>query len=257
MSKNRLTITLSKDVLQLIDQTIDGKHIRNRSHAIESLLLKQLRGVIFQGVILAGGDPHALEKTLTPVSGQPLLIHSLNLLQSYGIKHVYILTDNPPDLIADSIKPYQNVHIIKQRHGLGTAGALFQLKNRLNDQPFIVMHSDIFTDINLEELIMFHMNQNSLATICVKPKLNQREFGKVLMQGNRITEFHSTPVRSEVGMVNTGVYIFNPGIFPRLKKRGKAMLETDVFPKLSEEKALTGFIFEGIWYEVRNPDQDN
>ena len=31
----RLTITLRKDLLPLIDQTIDGVKIRNRSHAIE------------------------------------------------------------------------------------------------------------------------------------------------------------------------------------------------------------------------------
>jgi metal-responsive CopG/Arc/MetJ family transcriptional regulator len=36
--KERLTITLDKNLLAVVDSTIDGVNIRNRSHAIEHLL---------------------------------------------------------------------------------------------------------------------------------------------------------------------------------------------------------------------------
>ena len=37
--KERVTLTLDSEILKQIDQSIDGFHIKNRSHAIELLLL--------------------------------------------------------------------------------------------------------------------------------------------------------------------------------------------------------------------------
>jgi len=89
--------------------------------------------------------------------------------------------------------------------------------------------------------------------------LNQQQYGKVLMEGNQITRFFSNPKRSEIGLINTGIYIFDHRILERLKTRGRNMLEIDIFPQLAKEGELSGFIFEGMWYEVKQkprPDND-
>ena len=41
MRRERLTITLQKAIIKKLDKLIDGRTIRNRSHAIESILLEQ------------------------------------------------------------------------------------------------------------------------------------------------------------------------------------------------------------------------
>jgi hypothetical protein len=72
--KSRLTITLSPDVLEQLDRLIDGKTLRNRSQAIETLLRGSLRPSVSTAVILAGGDQESeMVPALLPVGGQALI----------------------------------------------------------------------------------------------------------------------------------------------------------------------------------------
>lgn len=249
MSKTRLTITISPEIIHELDRLIDGQVIRNRSHAIESLVNRQLMGEVSQAVILAGGNPDAIHYTTTLIAGQPLITHLINLIRSYGIHHISVLTDQPVKRLTDIIND-SNVSIIHQPMKLGTAGALRDSQILFSASPLLVLHGDIFTDINLIDLIRFHHDHGKEATICVKPKLNHREFGKVIMSGNQITGFLDKPDKSEVGMINTGVYLINPSILRHLPAKTPLMLETDVFPGLAKERKLTGFLFEGMWYDI-------
>lgn len=250
MSKSRLTITLSEEILNAVDHTIDGKTVRNRSHAIEALLTQQLSGSISQAIILIGGHEQTLSNALIQISGKPLINHTIDLLLKYNINQIIIATDQPIKQLKKVIAS-NHVQIIHQRQNLGNAGAIYHLKDSIHNQPFLVIHGDIYTDLNLEALASFHTQQNKLATLCVKPKLNQQQYGKVIMQGNMVTQFLDNPQHAEVGMINTGVYLFNPEIINRFNKRGKQMLETDIFPQLAKEQLLSGYIFEGMWYEVK------
>ncbi len=252
MSKTRLTITISPQIVRELDKLIDGKIIRNRSHAIESLVNKQLMGQVSQAVILAGGSPEALERTITKVAGQPLITHTINLLTNYGIEHIFIVTDQNTAPLKQIIGDNSHVTIIKQPPNKGTAGALINTLDHLSPSPIIVIHSDIFTDINLLDLIRFHRDHQQEITIAVKPKLNQKEFGKAIMSGHRITKFLSKPNTAEVGMVNIGVYIINPSILRNIRKSQSLMLETDIFPKLAEKNQVAGYLFEGLWYDISN-----
>src|SRR3989344_3541215 len=55
--RERLTITLKKELLEGLDSTIDGEKLRNRSHAIEYYLSKSLGITAMKVLILAGGKP--------------------------------------------------------------------------------------------------------------------------------------------------------------------------------------------------------
>jgi len=250
MSKSSLTITISPEILKELDKLIDGRVIRNRSHAIESLVNQQLMGQVSQAIILAGGSTAAIERATTKVAGQPLITHTINLLQSYGIQHIFVITDQDLSPLKDIIGETSKVTLVGEPVGRGTAGALRGIVHLLAPSPVIVIHGDIFTDINLLDLIRFHKDNSQEVTIAVKPKLNQREFGKAIMSGHRITKFLSKPDTSEVGMVNIGVYVINPAILRSLPNQTSLMLETDVFPVLAEKNQLAGYPFEGLWYDI-------
>jgi NDP-sugar pyrophosphorylase family protein len=252
VSKTRVTITISPAIIHQLDMLIDGKTIRNRSHAIEYLVNQQLLGHVSQAVILAGGSAAAVERTSTLVAGQSILKHLINLLHSYRIQQIFILTDQPHENLATIIGGDPTIQIIDQKPGLGTAGALAAAKHIFTNAPLLILHGDIFTDINLIDLIQFHQDHGQDVTLCVKPKLNQQEFGKVLMNGHRISRFLSKPETSEVGMVSTGVYVVNANIIDSLPKRTPLMLETDVFPELADQHNLAGYVFDGLWYDISN-----
>lgn len=98
IDRNRLTITLKKDLLPLIDEIIDGTRIRNRSHAIEYLLSQSLKPQTNKALILAAGRgvnmrpfTYEIPKTLIPVKGKPILEYSIEQLRESGLKDIYIL----------------------------------------------------------------------------------------------------------------------------------------------------------------------
>jgi NDP-sugar pyrophosphorylase family protein len=250
MSKTRLTITISPEIIHQLDKMIDGHTIRNRSHAFEYLVNLQLMDQVHQAVILIGGSPESVTQSTTSVAGQPIITHLINLLQSQGIHQIFILTDQTTEILEETLKNHEHVKIVSQSLGKGTAGALVAAQSLFSPAPLVVMHGDIFTDIKLIDLIRFHHDHGHPATICVKPKLNKQEFGKAIMTGHHITRFLSKPDKSEVSMVNTGVYLISPAILRNLPKKTPLMLETDVFPQLASEDQLAGFLFEGIWYDI-------
>src|ERR1700694_4071978 len=80
-SRVRLTISLSKELAQQIDGLVDGVKIRNRSHAIESLVNESLELLhVKQAVILAGGA-QALERV-------PVFKKMLRFLKQQGISDI-------------------------------------------------------------------------------------------------------------------------------------------------------------------------
>lgn len=63
MNRTRHTITLDPAVLALVDAKIDGHEVRNRSQAIEQLLVQQLAGSSVGVVLLSKGAPKRIPET--------------------------------------------------------------------------------------------------------------------------------------------------------------------------------------------------
>ena len=52
-------------------------------------------------------------------------------------------------------------------------------------------------------------------------------------------------------MVNAGAYVLEPDIFHYLDLQSPK-LEGSVCPRLAEESKLSGYTFDGLWYDVSN-----
>ena len=188
MSKIRLTITLSASTLNKIDQLVDKKKIRSRSHAIETILQTQLMPKITTAVILAGSKnaKQKLIKPLIAVKQKPLIFYTLELLNKYGVNKIYILAQNQIAKIKETISEHSlakqfEIIYINEKKSLGTAGAIKQLKDKIS-QTFLVLHGDVLTDINLHDLIQFHDKNQAMATIAVKPRVPQNYYNNVFIR---------------------------------------------------------------------------
>ena len=124
----RLTITLANDVLQQVDQTMDGKIVRNRSHTIEVLLEESLRPRVTTAEILAGDQMKtAVLPPQLPVGGTPFVSNTLDLLKRHDVKLIYVLGGEFPSQLRDGIGKSNHHGIVLQyiykRKHLGNAGA--------------------------------------------------------------------------------------------------------------------------------------
>lgn len=244
MDRDRLTITLRKDILKKVDQLIDGTSIRNRSHAIETLISRSMMPKIDTALILAGGK----DIWLKPLES------TVNLLKNNGITNI-IFTIGPKgnkirSFFGDGSKFGVRIRYSEERNRLGTAGSLRNASHLISGS-FVTIHGDILTKINLLDLLNFHSQQNLTATMALTTAKDIETHGNVSLQGTKIRQFHEKPKASESLslLINAGVYVFEPSIFSYIPKTGPSFLEEEIFPKLAQEGQLSGFSFSEQWVE--------
>lgn len=265
MDRGRLTITLAKSTLAKVDELIDGTKIRNRSHAIEYLITQSLTSKVDQVVILAGGRglnmrPFTFEmpKGLFPVGGKPILEHIIEMLRKFEYRNIILsighLGEKIKEYFGDGKKFGVNISYVFEETEVGTAGALYLAKKYITSDTFLVVHGDILIDINFSDLISFHREQDTVATIALTSVVDPSSFGEVVLHGTKITHFVEKPKRGmqTSQLISCGLYVFEKEIFNYIPKKGPSRLE-EIFPRLASDKKLSGFIFEGRWVDIGTP----
>ncbi|MDD5086309.1 MAG: nucleotidyltransferase family protein [Candidatus Nanoarchaeia archaeon] len=262
--KERVTLTLDSDVIKRVDSTVDGFNVKNRSHAVELLVLKALGdNVPKKAVILAGGKgtrlrpiTYEIPKALIPVHGKTLTEHLFDLFKNYEIKDVTMavghMKDKIRDYFNDGSKFGLRIKYIEENEPLGTAGPI-KLGKKLFKESFIVSNGDELKDINIEEMYRFHKENNALATIALTTVDDPSKYGVARLSGSRILEFVEKPKKEKApsNLISSGFYIIEPEVI-ELIPDGFAMFEKDVFPKLAEMGRLYGYPFSGQWFDTGN-----
>ncbi len=265
MRRSRITITLDTNLLKKIDRLIDKKQIRNRSHAIEYIITQYTQSTVHKAIILAGGRgtqlrPYTYEipKPMLPVAGKPILEHLINQLRDNGITDIVIAIS----YLGDQIKKYfgtgekfgVTISYSEEEENLLTGGALNKIKELVGQDTFLVIHGDILTDFSFSDFIQFHKRQNTIATVALTTSSEPTDFGQIKLHGTHLTNFysHTEQPGMQSHLINTGIYAFEPSIFNEFPKKEKFALE-DVITGLIDQQEVSGFVFEGSWYDVGNP----
>ncbi len=265
--KERLTITLDSDTLQLIDNEIDGRKIKNRSHAIEVLLHRVLgKNRPKKAILLLGGKgtrfrpiTYELPKALLPVQGRTVPEHIIDLFKKYHIKDLIFSIGYMADKImayyGDGSKYGVNITYVVEKEALGSAGAIKLAAKELKE-PFIVTNGDELKDIDLEEMYLFHKQNNALVTAALTTVKDPSAYGVAKLEGNKILEFVEKPAKDKApsNLINSGLSIWEPQAL-KLIPDGFSMYEKEVFPKLAKDGKLYGYIFSGQWFDTGTPER--
>ncbi len=194
--------------------------------------------------IIAGGKGKRLglkdiPKPMVQVAGKPVFEHQINVAKKYGLKDIYILSGYLSHIIedyfGDGSKYGVNIRYIAEKKPIGTAGAIRQIENIINER-FMVFYGDLFFDIDLEAFIEFDRKAESIATLIVHP--NEHPYDSDLVEINDeyiVTAFYSKPHEEDAyygNLVNAAVYILSPGIFHYIPEDKSSDFGKDIFPLL-------------------------
>ena len=260
--KERVTITLDKNLISQIDKRIDGIDIKNRSQEIEFLLAEALgTNIPGKALLLVGGRGSRLKpltdkipKALLEVQNKTITEHLFDLLKKYGIRDVVLcvgyLKDRIKEHFGDGTKIGVNINYVEENEPLGTAGPLKLAKKYLKDS-FIVSNGDELKNINIPRMFRLHKRKNALATIALTTVDDPSNYGVARLDGSRIVEFVEKPSNPPSNLINAGFYILEPEVIDMIPN-GFSMLEKDVFPKLAKMGRLRGFPFAGQWFDIGN-----
>src|SRR5262252_10078036 len=132
-------------------------------------------GCAMKAVVMAGGEGSRLRpltvtrpKPMVPIVGRPVMEHILNLLKSHGITDIVVtvqyMASAIEDYFGDGSQLGLRINYSREEVPLGTAGSVKNAEELL-DEPFLVISGDALTDYDLTNIIKYHREKRSLATI--------------------------------------------------------------------------------------------
>lgn len=261
MDRVRISITLKPSLLERLDQQIDGMQIRNRSHAIEYYLSQALQLKIRRVAILAGGrgrirEGREIASALVQRNGRPLLEHSFDLLHRFGLSDVTLAIGHLGDQIRqrylDGSRFGLKIGYSDQQQYTGTGGALRALRWVIPEEPFLVLHGDIRVDIDLDDLINFHLEHEYAITLALTSVSDPSQYGSVQVRRSQVVSFSEKPDDGEKAsnLINAGVYVVSPEFLREIPDLPYSSIEKDVLPKLAAAGRVGAYVFDGSWESV-------
>ena len=227
-------------------------------------------------VILAGGlgtrireETEFKPKPMVEIGGRPVLWHIMKHLSHYGIKRFIICVGYKGDVVRDyflnyrarnndftvtlgaqeSLRFYDNhdesnweVTVAETGALTNTGGRISRIQNYIKNETFLCTYGDGLTDLNVSELISFHENKKTIATVtAVRPhtRFGVLEIGKT----NQVLNFREKPLSD--GWINGGFFVFEPQIFDFLNN--DVVLEQEPLQELARIEQLNAFKHEGFW----------
>ena len=222
----------------------------------EDLPKGDIKNAVF---IMAGGFGKRLRpltdncpKPMLKIAGKPILEIIIEKFIDAGFRRFYISTHFLPEVIKEYFKDGSHMGInIKYLHEevpLGTGGAISMLPSDEINEPFIMINGDVVTNVNLEKLLDFHTENNSLATVCARQFDQQVPYGVINHDKLNITSITEKPINSY--LVNAGIYVLDRDILNFVRKKELIDMPDVIEKAINKKYKVSVFPIHEYWLDV-------
>ena len=219
-------------------------------------------------VIMAGGKGTRMAtlhdnipKPMIKLCGKPIIEHQIERFKSYGFNEFIIVTgylgEQIVDYFGDGSDFDVSIQYYNEKQPLGTAGALFRLKEQLTEDFFLI-NGDLLFDVKLPAFLQFHFRSNGFATILTHS--NDHPYDSGIIQSNQddlvLKWLHSEENRLWYkNQINAGIHILSPSAL-RIKRVSDVMnLDRDVLTPLISQKKLYSYQTTEYVYDLGTPER--
>ncbi|MDA3779276.1 MAG: sugar phosphate nucleotidyltransferase [Bacteroidales bacterium] len=130
---------------------------------------------------------------------------------------------------------------------LGTAGAL-SLIERFNTNHILLMNSDLFTDVDFEDLYLSTIQHNAAMGVATVPYTTKVPYGIFNIEENKITGLKEKPVYTNYA--NAGIYILNTTVLNKIPRNTFYNI-TDLMEQLiTENQPIIHNPIVGYWIDI-------
>jgi len=226
--------------------------------------------------ILAGGfgtriseESHLKPKPMIEIGDQPILWHIMKYYSAYGFKEFLILagykqykikeyfsnyflhnSDVTFDLADNSMKVLNTngedwkVTVLDTGLNTMTGGRIKRAKEYLQSEPFMLTYGDGVADVDINALLEFHRQKNTIVTITTVNIAQQKGVLDVGTDGI----IHSFREKNDLdaATINGGFMVLNPEIFDYLED-DSTIFEQEPMRRLAAENQLSGYMHNGFW----------
>lgn len=224
-----------------------------------------------RAMILAAGQGTRLRpltdkipKPLVRFYGTPLLEIIIKRLLSFGMEKIIVNIHHLADQVVEFLesRDYYNGRVLisdETDRLMDTGGGVLKAMDLLdNGEPFVLHNVDVYTNLDIHQLINYHLSDNSLITIAVKKRTPSRSllFDEknylVGWQNNKTGE--KRIIRNYTGDLtdygNSCVYVISPEFFKLVSIREPVSL-TDIYLTLAKDHIIKGYVHnQDYWYNL-------
>ena len=227
-------------------------------------------------VILAGGlgtriseETDNLPKPMIQIGGKPILWHIMKIYSKYGINDFIICCGYKGYLIKEYFSNYflhmsditfcmknnkMKVHhkrsepwtitLVDTGDNTMTGGRIKKIYQYVKDEKaFCLTYGDGVSDVNISNLIKYHKQQKTLATLtAVYPP---GRFGALNMSNGKVKTFKEKP-KGDGGRVNGGFFVLSPKVI-NLIEDDSTVWEQRPMEILAEQGEMSAFEHNGFW----------
>ena len=232
-----------------------------------------------KAVILAGGlgsrlseETDSKPKPMVEIGGKPILWHILKIYSTYNINDFIICCGYKGYLIKEYFSNYflhnsdvtfdlknnkleihskysesWNVTLVDTGENTMTGGRLRRIRNYLDNEDFCFTYGDGLSDININDLINFHYDSKSLATLtAVQPP---GRFGSLEVdQNSKVNKFFEKP-QGDGGWINGGFFVLNPKVIDYIEG-DQTIWEQEPLRNLARDNKLSAYKHIGFWHPM-------
>lgn len=205
-------------------------------------------------------------KALATVNGKTVLEWNINKMQKFGINEFVINVHHFPEQIIEFLEEnngFGSRYFISDESEalLETGGALLHAKSFLqNTDHILMMNVDIISNIDLKQLIQFHLVHQPLATLAVQKRNSSRQLlfkendreelvlkgwkdvNKGIYKPELIAD--SLELESMQEMAFSGIQIINTDIYTELTHTGKFSI-IDAYLDIMTRRPILGYDHSG------------
>ncbi len=203
-----------------------------------------------------------MPKAMVPVLNVPFLEHVIRYLGKHAIKDIVLAQGHLPKPMGDHFQDGSQFDIkltyALETKPMNTAGAV------KNAQPFLkgcffVLNGDIFTDLDLTDMLKFHKNKRAKVTIALTPVEDPTAYGLVETDSaGRIIRFLEKPSPDEIttNMINAGTYIVEPEVLDAIPPDTNYSFERQLFPGLlARGEPVYAYSSSSYWIDIGTPEK--
>lgn len=219
-------------------------------------------------VIMAGGKGTRIAsvnsevpKPMIPINGKPILEYQIETLKRQQYTDIILIIGHMGNVISDYFGSGEkwgvNIQYIVEEKPLGTAGALYFLKDTIK-QDFLLLNGDIIFDVNINRFLSYHQKQNSIATILTHPNNHPYDSGIIVADKDGFVEnwLHKEDERLWYkNRVNAGLHMLSPKIFDCFVELKKTDLDRDILKPLIAKHELSIYDSPEYIKDMGTPDR--
>jgi glucose-1-phosphate cytidylyltransferase len=230
-----------------------------------------------KAVILAGGlgtrlseETNIKPKPMVEIGGRPILWHIMKIYSTYGVNDFIICCGYKGYVIKEYFANYflhmsdvtfdmrfnqMSVHcgyaepwrvtLVDTGDSSMTGGRLKRVREHIGNETFCFTYGDGVSNVNIKELVNFHKEQKSLATLtATKPP---GRFGAISLaqEQTKITSFQEKP-EGDGAWINGGYFVLEPEVIDFIAD-DSTVWEQEPLIKLAHLEQLSAFKHSGFW----------